>query len=81
MGRRYRLRGAPPLLEGVVRPPRMATGREPPLSFPLPIYSAPEVFMKPRVVPHNHRPQARAYGNGRSEMRLLSSMYLAGVWL
>jgi hypothetical protein len=60
------VRGAPPLLEEVVRPPRTATGREPPLPFPLPIYSAPEALMKPRVVPHNRRPKRRNQRNGRS---------------
>ena len=35
---------------------------------------------KPRVVPHNRRPQARAYGNGRREMRVLSSTNPDGVW-
>jgi vancomycin aglycone glucosyltransferase len=30
---------------------------------------------KPRVVPHNRRPQTRAYGNGRSEVRVLLSTY------
>jgi hypothetical protein len=27
-------------------------------------------YGKPRVVPHNGRPQARTYGNGRSELRV-----------
>jgi hypothetical protein len=27
--------------------------------------------MKPWVMPHNRRPQARTYGDGRSEMRVV----------
>jgi hypothetical protein len=44
-------------------------------SPPPPIYTAEGACGKPRVVPHNRRPQARTYGNGRSEMRVLLSTY------
>jgi hypothetical protein len=54
----FALRRAPPLLEGLVRRPRTATGRENPRSVPFPIYSASEALMKPRVLPYN-RPAER----------------------
>jgi hypothetical protein len=37
---------------------------------PPPIYAAQGACGKPRVVPHNRRPQARTYGNGRKGMRV-----------
>jgi hypothetical protein len=49
------------------------TGKEVTHSSPPPIYSAQGACGKPRVVPHNRRPQARTYENGRSEMQLLST--------
>src|SRR5204863_1364101 len=58
--------------EDVVRPPRTAAGREPPLSFPPPIYSAAEAFMKPWVVPHNRRPKRQNQRNGRSKTPVMT---------
>ena len=48
---------------------------------PPPIYTAEGACGKPPVVPHNHRSQANADGNGRSEMRVSRSTYPVGVWL
>jgi choline dehydrogenase-like flavoprotein len=49
-------------------------------SFPLPIYTAYEAFMKPRVVPHNRPPQVSTYGNERTEMRMTEqAVVIAGA--
>jgi hypothetical protein len=55
-------------------------GKEVTHSFPFSIYTAQGACGKPRVVAHNRGPQARTYGNGSSEMRVLSSTYTAGAW-
>jgi hypothetical protein len=53
-------------------------GKDVTRSSPVPIYTAQEACAKPRVVPHNRPPQARTYGNGRSEMRVFFSTYPTG---
>ncbi len=48
---------------------------------PPPIYTAQGGLLQAPVVPHNRPPQARTYGNGSREMRVLLSTYPTGVWL
>jgi hypothetical protein len=72
--------GAPPLREEVVRPHE--TGRE--RRYPLPstsnLYLPGGLRQAPGSVAQSPS-EARTYGNGDSEMRVLLSTYAAAAWL
>src|SRR3989442_7586801 len=59
--------------------PSTADDRERGLPTPLHLQFTPHrgACGKPRVVPHNRRPQPRTYGNGEERMRVLLSTHLS----